>query len=124
MRLRSDIWVAAYLRRCGAEGKPAVLRRRGARDAGAIFVRIDRLDGWSALYGPAPQPVAADSERGVERLFARMHDAEWIVDRDAEQRIARQLSFDPDIWIIEVEDREGQPRLDLAHPDSDEYRRI
>ncbi len=95
-----------------------MLRRRGAPDAGAIFVRIDRLDGRSALYGPAPQSVATDRERGVERIFARMHDAEWIVDRDLEERLARQILFDPDVWIIEVEDREGLPRLDLAPPRS------
>jgi hypothetical protein len=117
MRLRSDIWVAAYLRRCGAEGISAVLRRRGASDAGAIFVRIDRLDGRSALYGPAPSALVIDPERGVERTFMRMHVSEWIDDQDVEKRLAQELSFDPDIWIVEVEDREGQPRLDLAAQD-------
>ncbi|SRR5271157_4187609 len=114
MRLRSDMWVAAYLRRCGAEGIPAVLRRRGASDAGAVFVKIDRLDGRSALYGPAPQSLGVDVERGVERIFTRMHDPEWIDDRGVEKRLERELSFDPDIWIVEVEDREGHSRLDLA----------
>jgi len=113
MRLKSDIWVSAYLRRCGAEGVSVALRRRGAPDAGAIFIRINRLDGRSALYGPAPQSMAVDREYGVERVFDRMHAPEWIDDRAAEQRLARELSFDPDIWIVEVEDREGQPRLDL-----------
>lgn len=114
MRLKSDIWVAAYLRRCGAEGVSVALRRRGAAEAGAIFIKIDRLDGRSALFGPAPQSAAPDSERGVERVFARMHASEWIDDQEAEKRLLRELSFDPDIWIVEVEDREGQPRLDLA----------
>ncbi len=114
MRLRSDIWVSAYLRRCGVEGVSAVLRRRGAPDAGAIFVKIDRLDGRSALYGPAPQSLATGLERGVDRVFTRMHRAEWIGDRDAEERLSRELSFDPDVWIVEVEDREGRPRLDLT----------
>ena len=49
MRLRSDIWVSAYLRRCAAQGVVAVLRRRGAAEAGAIFVKLDRLDGTAAL---------------------------------------------------------------------------
>lgn len=117
MRLRSDLWVAAYLRRCGADGAPAVLRRRGAPEAGAIFVKLDRLDGSSALYGPAPQSVDVDLRRGVERLFVRLHGPEWIDNQDAEKRLERELSFDPDLWIVEVEDRHGQPRLDLAPQD-------
>ncbi len=114
MRLRSDIWVSAYLRRCGAEGVGVALRRRGAGEAGAIFIRIDRLDGRSALYGPAPQSTAVNLEQGIERVFTRMHDPEWIDDQEAEKRLARELSFDPDIWIVEVEDRRGSSRLDLA----------
>jgi hypothetical protein len=114
MRLRSDIWVSAYLRRCGVDGVSAVLRRRGAPEAGAILVRVDRLDGRSALFGLVPQSPTHDPGRGVERVFAPMHEAEWIDDQTAEKRLARELSFDPDLWIIEVEDRDGRPRLDLA----------
>jgi hypothetical protein len=123
MRLRSDLWVAAYLRRCGVEGAPAVLRRRGARESGAIFVKIDRLDGQSVLYGPAPQSLDADVGRGVERVFMRMHASEWIDNEVAEKRLERELSFDPDLWIVEVEDRDGQPRLDLAPQGCHEPRR-
>ena len=114
MRLRSDIWVAAYLRTRLAEGVAAVLRRRGAAEAGAIFVKIDRLDGHAALYGPAPQSGAMDLEAGIERLFARVHRGEWIDPAEAEKRLEREIAFDPDLWIVEVEDREGRPRLDLA----------
>ena len=114
MRLRSDIWVAAYLRRCGAEGASVALRRRGAAEAGAIFVKIDRLDGRSALYGPAPQSSVAEREPGVERVFTRVHEPQWIDSLDAERRLVREIAFDPDLWILEVEDRDGRARLDLA----------
>ncbi len=115
MRLRADIWVAAYIRRCAVEGAYAVLRRRGAAEAGAIFVKLDRLDGRAALYAPAPQSELAESaERGVERLWRRAHKEEWIEPGEAERRLQREIGFDPDLWIIEVEDREGLPRLDLA----------
>jgi hypothetical protein len=114
VRLRSDIWVAAYLRRCGAEGANAVLRRRGAAEAGAIFVKIDRLDGRAAVYSPAPQSVAMSTERGVERTFVRAHKPEWIGSHEAEERLDREIAFDPDLWIIEVEDRDGRVWLDLA----------
>jgi hypothetical protein len=116
MRLRSDIWVAAYLRRCAVDGVSAVLRRRGAAEAGAIFVKIDRLNGEAALYGPAPQTLAHDLGPGVDRVFTRQHKTDWIDPADAERRLTREIGFDPDLWIIEAEDREGRHRLDLAEP--------
>jgi hypothetical protein len=112
MRLRADIFVSAYLRRCAVEDAVAVLRRRGAAEAGAIFVKIDRLDGMAALYGPAPQTETA--ARGVDRLWTRMHKDEWIPALDVEERLAKEIRFDPDLWIIEVEDRKGRVFLDLA----------
>ena len=112
MRLRADIWVAAYIRRCEVEGAAAVLRRRGSAEAGAIFVKVDRLDGSSALYAPAPQSEVAD--RGVERLWARAHKDTWIEAGEVEKRIKREIEFDPDLWLVEVEDREGRNWLDLA----------
>ncbi len=112
MRLRSDIWVSAYLRRCGVEGVTAVLRRRGAAEAGAIFVKVDRLDGSATLYGAAP--AADDLPQGVDRFFARQHAPETLPSPDVEARLARQRNFDPDLWIIEVEDRGGRSFLELA----------
>lgn len=113
MHLRADIWVAAYLRRMGVEGAVAMLRRRGAAEAGAIFVKIDRLDGQAALYGPAPQSELAERD-GVDRVWMRLHQDEWIDPASVEEKIAREMKFDPDLWLIEVEDRKGRCFLDLA----------
>jgi hypothetical protein len=114
VRLRSDIWVAGYLRRVAVEGATAVLRRRGAAEAGAIWVKVARLDGSAALYQPAPQSEMA--ERGVERLWTRAHRPEWVPDAETETRVAREIGFDSDLWLIEVEDRQGRNWLDLAPP--------
>jgi hypothetical protein len=111
MRLRADFWVAAYLRHCAHEGASAVLRRRGAAEAGAIFVKIDRLDGFAALFGPAPQSEVKD---GQGRLFARLHRDPWIDPAEAELKLARQIGFDPDVWIVETEDRQGRCFLDVV----------
>ena len=67
MRLKSGIWVAAYLRRCAVEGVFAAVRRRGAEEAGAIFIKINRLDGTGVLYGPAPQSEFGEA-RPAERI--------------------------------------------------------
>jgi hypothetical protein len=111
MRLRTDIWVAAFLRRCASENVPVFLRRRGAAEAGAIFVKIDRLDGTAALFAPAPQ---SETREDVARLFLRAHRDEWIASVDVEAKLARENDFDPDLWIVEVEDRAGRVTLDLA----------
>jgi hypothetical protein len=114
LRLRSDIWVAAYLRRCGVEGVSAVLRRRGAAEAGAIFVKVDHLDGRSTLYEPAPQSEAADAPPGVDRIFTRAHTGVFIDSGQAEERLKREIAFDPDLWIVEVEKGVDGAWLDLA----------
>lgn len=110
MRLRSDIWVAAFLRRCSSENVPVFLRRRGSPEAGAIFVKIDRLDGTAALFAPAPQSEARDD---VARLFARAHRDDWIEGAQVEAKLAKETGFDPDLWIVEVEDRLGRVTLDV-----------
>ncbi len=109
-RLRSDFWVAAYLRRCAVEGIDAVLRRRGAAEAGAVFVKVDRLNGMANLYGPAPQ--TAFENRAEERLFTPLLSD--VMPLDIEERMKRELRFDPDLWLIEVDDMRGRHFLDLA----------
>jgi hypothetical protein len=109
MRLKSAIWVAAYVRRCHIEGAFAAVRRRGAEEAGAIFVKLNRLDGTAELFGPAPQS-AFDDARPADRLFSRCLEA--APETKIEERLARELRFDPDAWIVEVEDRAGRHFLD------------
>ena len=113
MRLKSAIWVAAYVRRCHLEGAFAIVRRRGAEEAGAIFVKIDRLDGTAVLFGPAPQS-AFDESRPNERRFTAYFGEKSVTEGEVEARLKRELEFDPDLWIVAVEDRAGRHFLDLA----------
>ena len=113
MRLKSALWVAAYLRRCQVEGAFAVVRRRGAEEAGAIFVRISRLDGTSDLFGPAPQSVL-DSSRGADRAFTPSLAKQPAPDAAVDAYLAREMKFDSDVWIVEVEEPAGRNFLDLA----------
>jgi hypothetical protein len=113
MRLKTALWVAAYLRRCHVEGVAAVVRRRGAEEAGAIFVRIDRLNGTSDLFAPAPQSEF-DSARDTDRAFSQSLKEQPASDAAVEAYLAREMKFDPDVWIIEVEDRAGRNFLGLV----------
>lgn len=112
MRLKSALWVAAYLRRCQVEGCSAVVRRRGAEEAGAIFVRICRLDGTSDLFGPAPQ--SALEPGGADRIFSACLASQPAPDTEIDAYLAREMKFDPDLWVVEVEDRAGQNFLNIV----------
>jgi hypothetical protein len=111
MRLKSAIWVAAYLRRCQTEGIFGAVRRRGAEEAGAVFVKLALLDGRAWLFTPAPQSVYDDSHP-VDRVFAPT-SPEAIAEPVVEERIAKEIRFDPDAWIVEIEDKAGRHFLDL-----------
>jgi hypothetical protein len=111
MRLTSTMWVAAYVRRCHIEGAYAATTRRGAPEAGAIFIILDRLDGTCVMFSQAPQALIPSGDTR-DRLFVPVEnvgDAAAVKDR-----LARELKFDPDLWVIEVEDRQGRHFLELA----------
>ncbi len=108
-RVTSGLFVAALIRRCNGDGHPAVVMRRGAEEAGAIFIVVDRLDGRNDLYGPAPQG-AFDEARPSDRLFQLLSSDQDGV--DLQEALAREKRFDPDIWVVAIEDREGRPFVD------------
>jgi hypothetical protein len=112
MRLKSAIWVAAYLRRCQTAGVFGAVRRRGAEEAGAVFVKVATLDGNATLYVPAPQTVYDDS-RPIERFFMAT-TPQPVPEQSVEDRLTKEIRFDPDVWIVETEDRAGRHFLDLA----------
>lgn len=106
MRLKSELWVKAYLRACANAGVPAAVVRRGDDDAGVVFIKVARLDGTAALYGPAPAGLERDSGEPRWALAVTASDA------DIETRLAREKNLDSDIWIVEIEDRQGRHFLD------------
>ena len=112
MRLKSGLWVSAYVRRCDVEGIFAGVRRRGAEEAGAIFIKVNRLDGTADVYGPAPQSAFGGSDEPLDRAFSLAMKTMPAQDAEVEAWLTRQIRFDPDLWIIETEDRAGRHFLD------------
>jgi hypothetical protein len=109
MRLKSELWVRAYLRRCQHEGAAAVLVRRGDADAGAIYIKVSRLDGTATLFGPAPAGLGETRE---ERRWHACLPKQAAAEPEADAYLQRQVDFDPDIWIVAVEDTAGRHFLD------------
>ena len=99
MRLKSEIFVSALLRRVFNLGGYAAVLRKGAEDAGAIFIRPRSRLGAETLYAPAPQSFFDGPLPG--RLFEiRLQEADG---ETVEQAIAREIRFDPDCWVVEIE---------------------
>src|SRR5262249_57975395 len=113
MRIKSEIWVRAYLRRCQAQGVPVVIARRGDEAAGAIFICIDRLDGTMLLYGPAPAGLVGSE---TERCWMSSFGNRAVRLIDVQEDLARQREFHPGLWIIEVGDKSGRDVLGRAGP--------
>ena len=109
MRLKSEIWVKAYVRRSSIGGRPAYIVRHGDDDAGAIYIRINRLDGTSALFGPAP---ASLSGAETDRRWVAHFKGEARADVEVDAYLDREARTDPDLWIVEVEARDGAHGLD------------
>lgn len=112
-RITSDFFVSAYVRRRNDAGLFTAVVRKGAAEAGAIFIRVSRLDGTADLYGPAPQIYLDDVAPSVaggrvfEQLLAGSPEA------DVEARLQSERRFDSDCWIVETEDRNGTADLDI-----------
>jgi hypothetical protein len=102
-RLKSALYVQALMRRAEISGAAAYLVRRGAEEAGAVFLKVNRLDGTVTVLSPA--------RRGEERVWTRPL-GEAADEARASDYFAKQIRFDPDIWIVEIEDREGRPFVD------------
>ena len=100
------------MRRCQTEGVFGAVRRRGSEEAGAVFVKLALLNGDAILYAPAPQ-TAYDDSRPIERVFAPSPPTP-VAEYKVEERLAKEISFDPDVWIVEIEDKAGRHFLDLA----------
>ena len=103
MRLASGVWVSAYLTRLRLADIPAFVVARGDETAGAVLVKLNTLDG---------------NAKAFQRSFDMMTgERTWMVlaegiEQDVDVSVAKQRSFDSDLWVIEVEDRQGRSLLD------------
>ncbi|RJT33461.1 DUF1491 family protein [Mesorhizobium waimense] len=100
MRVTTDLWVSALLRRVFGAGGFAAVVKRGAAEAGAVFVLARSRLGEIALFGPAPQ-TSYDSARPDDRFFTLLGSGDDATVLDA--RLEREKKFDTDIWVVEIE---------------------
>ena len=102
-RLTADFWVQAYLTRLRLQEIPAFVVAHGDDTAGAVLVKLNTLDGQAQAF-----------QREFDLMSGDRHWAKLTAgsEQDVDAAISRQRGFDPDLWVIEVEDRKGRHLLD------------
>ncbi len=102
-RLTARFWVDAYLARLRLLDIPGFVVAHGDDTGGAVLVKLATLDGQARVF-----------QRSFDLLTG---DRAWIelragAEPDVDAAIRKQQEFDPDLWVIEVEDRQGRHLLD------------
>jgi len=103
-RLKAGIFVRALTRRTEVAGAAAFVVRMGSEEAGAVILRINRLDGTVLVLN--------QTRDGLGRLVWAQPLGGWTDEKRADEWCDKQVKFDPDLWIVEVEDRQGRAFVD------------
>jgi len=109
-QLRADIWCAAFVRRHNDLGRMCVIARKGDPVAGQVWIEVDHLNGTHSLYVPAPSLLKADN--ADHRLFQCRY--ERVEAQKIRERITQEAEFDPDLWVVALEMRDGDPGIEIA----------
>ncbi len=102
-RLAAGLWVQAYLARLRLAGIPVYIAAKGDPTAGAVAVKCATLDGRAAAFQRVLDPATG------RRVWATLAEG---AERDVDAALARARGRDPDLWVIELEDRQGRTLLD------------
>jgi len=98
--LPTAFWIAAQIRIAAQSGVPMVIVHKGDATSGSILLKINRLDGTAEILSQ----VRLDEER----VWTPITDKPQMSEAEADAYLTRQIDFDPDVWVVEVEDRQGR----------------
>ena len=104
LRLDRAVDPTPLLRAAEERGVPLRLIDLEPAEAGAVYIIVNQLDGSGRLYGPTPGPSHDDDGK---RLFICETEASASLS-EIEQRLMRRAKIDPDLWIVEIENRSGK----------------
>ncbi|UEM22816.1 DUF1491 family protein [Skermanella mucosa] len=100
-RIPTELWVRAHVRRCIAEAIPAVIARKGSPYGGLVMLKLNQLE-----HGCRVLTQTRDMDGKTAWLAAK--ENALMPETDADAYIERAVKRDPDLWVIEIEDRAGR----------------
>lgn len=105
-RLPTDLWVMGHIRAAATQGISMMVLRKGDRSRGTLLLKINLLDRRFL--------VLAQVRKDERLVWSRATGPEPVDEATADAYIARQVKYDPDLWVVEVEDRQGRHWFDGA----------
>jgi hypothetical protein len=105
MGLTTGLWVSAQVRLCDRAFIPATIVRRGDPDVGTVLIKLNRFEAGVTVFAQA-------STLDGEPAWSRGSGPQPVTEPEADAYIKRQVERDPDVWVIEIEDRKGEYKLD------------
>lgn len=98
--LSTDLWISATLRRAACEGIPITVVQKGDPSCGTILLKVATLDGFATVY--------SEVRLEDEIFWSPAPRANRVPEHEADLYLEKQADFDPDLWIVEVEDKKGR----------------
>ena len=100
-RLPAELWIKAHIRRCITDNIPAVVVHRGEKNSGMLILKLNQLDAGVKVLSQT---------RDMEGAIAWMPalGGKLVPEAEADAYIERAVKRDPDVWVVEIEDREGR----------------
>jgi len=105
MGLTTGLWVSAQVRLCDIAFIPATIVRRGDPDAGTVLLKLNRFEEGVTVYTQASTTTDTPA-------WSRGTGPKPVAEAEADAYIERQVKYDPDVWVLEIEDRRGKYRMD------------
>lgn len=97
-RIPTHLWLEAKIRELTAQGVGVYVANRGDKTGGMVLLKISDMAGQCRLL------TQQRDLNGVMGWVAAMKD-EIGDEKSANEYIARACRRDPDLWVIEVEDK-------------------
>jgi len=99
-RLPTALWVEACLQPLNGKGIFYYIIQKGNYDSGIVLLKLNGMDGQCALL---TQQRDFDSD---ELVWVSALENKEVEEPKADAYIARAATRDPDLWVVEIEDRD------------------
>lgn len=99
--LPTDLRITAQRRLAACHGVPMTVTHKGDPTSGAIYLKINLLNGTAEV-------LTQVRDQGGALAWLSTSDGQPLPEKEADAYLSSQVAFDPDLWIVEVEDKQGR----------------